>query len=143
MSARFRLNRLPLTELIRFVIAGGLTNVVYFGVLYLTARLAGWPLWFASGVSYALSMLVSYLLQRHLTFRSERPHGEAGIRYVCVQLVGLALNSTVLELLVTRLSLHFVIGQAVALVITTAWSYVAQKLWVFKHAARAIEVPPV
>jgi putative flippase GtrA len=136
------MNRLPLTELARFVIAGGLTNVVYFGVLYLTARVAAWPLWLASGVSYGLSMMVSYLLQRHLTFRSDRPHGEAGIRYVCVQLIGLALNSLLLALLVTRLSLHFVIGQAVALVVTTAWGYVAQKLWVFKHAPRVVEVPP-
>lgn len=135
------MGRSSVVELTRFGLVGILTNVVYFGALYCSRPLMGLPLWLASGISYALSMLVNYLLQRRVTFRSDRPHVEAGARYLGVQLTALGLNSLLLDLLVTRLGAHFALGQGVALVVTTSWSYICQKLWVFKRGARGANAP--
>lgn len=122
-----------LGELFRFGLVGVLSNVVYFGVLPVLTLLLDTALWLAGAIAYACSVLVNYLLQRSLTFRSQRGHLQAGPRYLVVQGVALGLNSFLLGLLVTRLGWHFFLGQGVALVVTTTWNYLCQKLWVFEQ----------
>jgi putative flippase GtrA len=123
----------PLAEMVRFGLVGVLTNVVYFGALGVLTFTTALPLWLAGGLSYALSMVVNYLVQRRATFRSERAHVKAGPRYLVVQLIGLCLNSLLLDVLVTRLGVHLLAGLAVALAVVMLWSYLAQKLWVFRR----------
>lgn len=133
MPAPKRLRLPPLaTELSRFGLVGLASNGVYFGCLWL---LTGWgsvALWLGGAISYAASMLLNYTLQRGVTFRSATAHTTAGPRYLVAQVVALSINSAVLHLLVTLGGFHFVVGQGVALVATTAWNYLCQKHWVFR-----------
>lgn len=120
-------------QLARFGVVGVLSNLVYFGALPLFAVVFDTALWLAGAISYALSMTLNYILQRKLTFRSDRPHTQAGPRYIATQVLALAINSACLHLLVTRLGLHFLVGQGLALVATTSWNYLCQKAWVFTN----------
>lgn len=129
-------------QVARFGAVGVLSNLVYFAALALACPLAGLPLWLGSALAYAVSMALNYLMQRRVTFQSERPHGELLLPYVAVQLASLALNSALLALLVTHLDLHFAVGQTVALIATTTLNFVCQKLWVFRHRPRRSELPP-
>jgi len=126
------LSRRSVAEMLRFGFVGIVSNGVYFSVLPLLTFVFDAVLWLAGAIAYASSVLVNYLLQRSLTFRSQRAHRQAGPRYLVVQAVALGLNSLLLGLLVTRMGLHFVIGQGAALVVTTAWNYLCQKFWVFE-----------
>jgi putative flippase GtrA len=146
-----------LGELARFGFVGVLSNLVYFGVLWLLRTLA-LPWWLSASIAYALSMVLNYILQRSFTFRSTRGHGEAGRRYVVAQLGGMAINSATLEVLLGQrvldgllgaevagyvialpalpsLPLRVVLGQAIALVFTTAYTYVTMRFWVFRAHA--------
>ncbi len=118
-------------DLPRFGLVGVISNVVYFAVLSITTLLWDVELWIAGTVSYGLSMLANYLLQRNVTFRSTRGHSEAALRYLLVQGVAVFLNSIVLHTLITHAGFVFWIGQGVALVATTTWNYLTQKYWVF------------
>ena len=141
-------------EAARFGLVGVLSNVVYFGALWLLRTLLV-PWWLAASVAYALSMLLNYALQRTFTFRSTRSHGQAARRYVVVQLTGLAINSAILEILLGRhvldhmlgpewsafaitlpglpaLPLRVALAQGFSLAVTMACSYVAQRYWVFR-----------
>jgi putative flippase GtrA len=142
-------------ELARFGLVGGLTNVVYFGLLWLLRGHLQLRWGLAGGVAYGLSMVVNYLLQRAYTFRSQGPHLRAGHRYVVTQAVGLGINSGILELLLEQrlldallgpelsayaleprllpdIPLRFVLGQGIALAANVTWSYLTQKFWVFR-----------
>jgi putative flippase GtrA len=104
-------------------------------------------------------MTLNYSLQRNYTFRSLLAHGRAGSRYVTVQLGGLVMNSALLELLLgQRLldaslglglsasgpslallpwsTLRVLIAQGISLGVTTVYSYVAQRTWVFGRPIR-------
>jgi putative flippase GtrA len=145
-------------ELARFGFVGVLSNLVYFGGLWVL-RTAALPWWVAASIAYALSMVLNYLLQRSFTFKSTRAHGEAGKRYVVAQLGGMAINSATLEILLGQraldwalgpalsgyvfalsglpeLPLRVLVGQGLALVANTAYSYVTQRFWVFRAEAR-------
>jgi putative flippase GtrA len=149
-----------LAQLVRFGIVGVLTNGVYFGALWLL-RVVALPWWLGATIAYALSMGLNYGLQRSFTFRSERPHSEAARRYLVIQLGGMAVNSSLLELLLGQrlidaalgpalaerllplpalsgLPLRVLLAQGFALIITTSGSYVAQRFWVFRSPAQVM-----
>lgn len=124
-------------ELARFGAIGGLTNVLYFGALY-ALRQAGLAWWLAAGIAYAASMVVYYVLQRKLTFRSAVSHRSASMRFLAIASLTLAMNSLLMELLLGKLGMNAALGQGIALVVTTSTSYVGQKFWAFvPHKERA------
>jgi putative flippase GtrA len=125
-----------LGEVTRFGMVGLFTNLVYFAILPVLVYLFSVELWLASAISYALSMLVNYTLQRQVTFRSKNAILIAGPRYIIIQLGGLVINSAILYLLVTRLGLHIVVGQVISIVAATVWNYLGQKLWVFAEGSK-------
>jgi putative flippase GtrA len=125
------LSRLPWGEMFRFGVMGLLSTALYLVIMmplkwFITAQL-----WLIAVIAYLLSMAVNYVLQRNITFRSKRSHEEAVTRFLVVQLIGLGLNAGILDLLVTRRHYVFWFGQGVAVIVTSLWSYGAQKCWVF------------
>ncbi|MGC4068747.1 MAG: GtrA family protein [Polyangiaceae bacterium] len=130
MFERF-FERIPWSEMFRFGVMG-LTSTGIYLLLFVPVRwLIPEPLWLIGAIAYLLSMFANYVLQRNVTFRSQRRHQEAVSRYVVVQLIGLALNAGLLELIVTRLKHPLWFGQSVSVVLVALWSYGAQKFWVF------------
>lgn len=122
-------------QLLRFGVVGVLSNGVYVLVLVLL-RAAAIPWWLAAALAYAVSMVVNYVAQRTFTFRSDRPHGAAAVRYVMLILSCLALNATLMELLIQRVRLHPVVAQLISLALVTTLSYFGQKRWVFAGGRR-------
>lgn len=121
-------------ELTRFGLAGGLSNVVYV-VLLILMRRWDWPWWLATGIAYAVSTYVSYVAQRRYTFQSDRPHGEAALRYIVLMGSCLALNSALMEIIMQRGRLHPVTAQALSFALVMSLSYWGQKRWIFAHPA--------
>lgn len=120
----------------RFIGAGVMSNVVYFGSLGVLLAVFQEPLWLHAGSAYLLSTIFNYLLHYTITFRSSSGHSLAIRRYIPVQTIALALNSWVLYFLVSHLGLHYIFGQVLAIVATTTWSYLANRNWVFASGGR-------
>ncbi len=143
-------------ELGRFGLVGVASNIAYFGALWLLRRALAMRWGLSAGIAFGLSMGVNYALQRSYTFRSRSSHWTAGRRYVVTQLVGLGINSAMLELslehrvvdamlgpvfsaavvrapVVPEIPVRFLVAQSAALAMTIVWSYLAQKFWVFRE----------
>lgn len=133
MSVRsFRLNG----TLVRFVIAGVLTNIVYAVVLLLVRSLgADW--WLAGTAAYLISLVANYGLQRHFTFRSVDSNTVNGWKYLVAQGLCLAINALVVDLVAGRLGLHPLIAQGCSVLATLAISYLLMSRWVFAEAPSA------
>lgn len=127
---------LPLQELVRFGSVGIASNVIYLGAL-VGLRAIELPWWLSTGLAYATSMIANYLLQRAVTFRSQRNHQAAGPRYLLVMGTCLVINSAMMEMLVAHMGVHPVIAQGGTLLFTTALSYVGQKFWAFRSDREA------
>ena len=118
-------------QAVRFIAVGVVSNLVYFGVLAVCQYLVGTALWVGAALAYLLSAVFNYLAHRSFTFRSGAGHLVALPRYCVVQGTALALNSGALEVLVSRGGYSYVWVQVLALAIVTAWTYAAQRAWVF------------
>jgi putative flippase GtrA len=118
-------------QLLRFVGVGGLATALHYLILVALVNSAGLDATLASSAGYALSTMFNYALNRHLTFRSRRSHGSALPRFLLLAIVGLAINTATVWLLVQQFALHYLVAQIVATALTLCWNFIAARYWAF------------
>ncbi len=103
----------PYRELVRYLIAGGSATVVHFLVLILLTEYAG--VWYlaSSGIAFICGVTVSFILQKWWTFSevSTDMIPTQALYYLSVILAGLAVNASILFVLVDVLDMWYVVAQ--------------------------------
>ena len=128
---------LPLTHEIRtFFLTGIVAAVAHYGVLVGLVELSGWMPVPATLVGYAAGGVVSYGLNRRLTFASQRAHREAAWRFALVAGVGFCLTYGLMRLLAGHLSWPYLLAQVFTTGAVLVWSFLANKFWTFAASAR-------
>lgn len=85
----------------------------------------------ASAAGAFLGALVSYGLNRRLTFRSDRKHTIAAPRFFTVAAFSLGINTALMVLLTGSLGLDYLIAQIMTTVLLILITFGANKLWTF------------
>lgn len=121
-------------QLFAFVLAGIASAIAHYGVLIglvEAAHLAPVP---ATLCGYVAGGIISYVLNRRLTFVSRRSHAGAAWRFAVVAGVGFGLTGAAMILLTGLLSLPYLPSQLMTTGVVLIWSFVAHKLWTFDEA---------
>ena len=124
-----------MTLFIKFVGAGCGSAIVQYGTLFLLVELFSVPPVLASSWGALLGALVNYLLNYHLTFRSDKSHGEALAKFLLVAGVGLALNTFFMSLATHWLHWNYLLSQLGTTSLVLLWSFTANRLWTFARSA--------
>lgn len=105
---------------------GALIGLVEFGgVAPVPATLAG----------FVLGAIVSYALNRWLTFDATRTHAEAGWRFALVAFGGFLLTGALMHLFVTRAGLPYLPMQLVTTLLVMVFTFAGHKLFSFADRA--------
>jgi putative flippase GtrA len=122
--------RLPEIQFVRFCAVGASGYAVNLAV-YAALLAAGLHYLAAAAIAFLVAALSNYLWNRMWTFRtSEVPVLGQGARALVVSGLSLGANQLFLVVLVAAGAGHLA-GQAVAIVLATPFSFVANKLWAF------------
>jgi len=124
------LDALP-RQIAAFAGVGIAAAVVHYGLLVGLVELAGWGAVPATLLGYVGGGAVSYWLNRIHTYRSERPHQEAGWRFAAVAAVGFLITLAVMSGLVVRYGLPYFPSQVATTLVVLVWSFLAHKYWSF------------
>ena len=120
-----------LERLVRFGLVGGFATAIQYVVLIALVRKAGmWPP-VASVVGFVLSAGVNYLLNYHVTFRSDQQHAPAATKFLTLAIVGLGLNATLMQVLVD-VGWHYLLAQVCVTAVVFLWNFVGNSLWTFR-----------
>ena len=114
---------------------GLVAAVVHYSTLVAGVELLGFRPVPATLAGYVLGGIVSYVLNRRHTYRSDRPHDQAGWRFAVVAGVGFVLTLGLMTLFVDRWALPYFPAQIVTTGIVLLWSFFAHKFWTFGGAA--------
>ncbi|MBM3559090.1 MAG: GtrA family protein [Alphaproteobacteria bacterium] len=76
--------------------------------------------------------IVSYALNRNLTFCSDRPHRAALPRFLLIAAIGFVMTGALMALLHDRLGLPYVPAQFVVTGAVLLWTFTANRLWTFR-----------
>jgi putative flippase GtrA len=120
-----------LAQIAAFAGVGVVAGIVHYGLLVGLVELFAVAAIPATLVGYVGGGIVSYALNRRHTYRSDRPHAEAGWRFAAVAVVGFGLTWLVMAGLHGRLGLHYLPAQLLTTGVVMAWSFMAHRLWTF------------
>ncbi len=115
---------------------GLLVVCVHYGTLIFLVEISKLAVLPATLVGYVFGGIVSYLLNRHHTFKTDRPHEEASWRFVAVAGVGFLLTSIFMWLFYETLHVPYLLAQLITTGCVMLWSFGAHKFWTFRF------VPP-
>ena len=114
-----------------FIGVGACAAVAHYGVLIALVESGAAAPVPATLAGYVAGGIVSYLLNRRHTYRSERPHSEAGWRFAVVAGVGFLLTAALMHVLVTLLGMPYLVAQALTTGVVLFWSFLAHRMWTF------------
>ncbi|MCQ4120488.1 GtrA family protein [Rhodococcus sp. FXJ9.536] len=118
----------------RFVLTGGLSAIVDFGLYWLLLELVGMPLNAAKSISFIAGTTTAYLINRRWTFKAEPSRARfvaVVILYAVTFAVQVGLNWVMYQAFPDewwRLPVAFVIAQGTATVI----NFIVQRAVIFK-----------
>jgi putative flippase GtrA len=122
---------LRFVRFVRFALVGSVaTGIQYLILIALVRGAKANPTW-ASSIGFVASAAVNYLLNYHYTFRSNRPHGPAAVKFALLAGVGLLLNSAIVQVLVGA-GWHYLLAQICATAVLLLWNFVGNSIWTFR-----------
>ena len=116
----------------RYLVIGGASFLIDFGLLAIFFQGFGWPLWLATGAAFLMSFVFNYLLQRAFSFSSQATHAIALVKYLSLLAINTAATIGIVWL-IDSTSWGWGAGKIVATVITTGWNYFVYRYWVFAN----------
>lgn len=131
----------PLRSLTRqlgaFAGVGVVAAFVHYGLLIGLVEGGGLTPVPATLAGYVAGGVVSYLLNRRLTYTSDRAHREAVWRFALVAFVGFLLTWVVMQALTAWLRAPYLPAQLVTTGIVLVWSFLAHKIWTFGAGSKS------
>jgi putative flippase GtrA len=118
-------------QLLAYVLAGGLTAVAHYGVLVALVELAQVDPVPATLAGFVVGAVVSYTLNRWMTFEATRSHAQASWRFGLIAVGGFGLTWALMHLLVTRLALPYLPMQFVTTGFVMVFSFLGHKFFSF------------
>ncbi|MFF0489262.1 GtrA family protein [Nocardia sp. NPDC003482] len=122
------------TQIVRFVLSGGFSAIIDFGLYMLLLEAAGLPVAVAKSISFIAGTTTAYLINRRWTFRAE-PSRARFLAVVALYAVTFAVQVGINQILFYALAdewwrkpLAFVVAQGTATVI----NFIVQRAVIFK-----------
>lgn len=123
----------------RYLIIGGSVYAFELVVIVVAQQLGASPVW-AVAISFCLGTLVSFFLQKLVTFGDKRMHHRILVPQLIATIVLVLWNLSFSVLLTKALQGHVpaVVTRTLALGITTIWNFYLYKTRIFKNAAEEL-----
>ena len=123
---------------VRYVLIGGTSFIIDFGLIFVLHEVAKWPVWIATAVAFLASFAYNYTVQRTFAFTSQAPHGAALAKYTALVAVNTGMTVLVVTLF-TPTVMGWGGGKVLATAITTAGNYLAYRYWIFPTRPNPVE----
>ena len=115
-----------------YLLAGGIATAVHYAVLLIGVEVFAFAAPASSVAGALVGALVSYFLNRHLTFPGAIVrHHQALPRFFLIALLGAALNGSLVWLGVHALAWHYLAAQALATLLVLALTFRLNRSWTF------------
>jgi len=141
MSIGLTLEKGLLAQLSSYLVASVLGTAAHYLVLLLLVQVAALDPVIASTGGATVGAAIIYALSYFVVFKSDRSHHVALARFALVAALGIVLNGTILKLLTTISSWHYLLLQAATTVAVFVSNFSLNRCWTFAAAQRARRAP--
>jgi putative flippase GtrA len=117
---------------VRYLIVGGLSFLVDFGLLVLLHEVFRWQVGIATAAAFLLSLVFNFAVQRQFSFESSHKTHVSIIRYGLLVAANTVASVLIVQLL-TPTILGYMGGKVISTAAMTIWNYFLYRHWVFGH----------
>jgi putative flippase GtrA len=128
----FEISEIFIRKFIKFVMVGFSGLFVDFGFTYLFKEKLKIQKYVSNAFGFTIAATSNYYFNRIWTFRSENP--EIFIEFTeffLISLIGLAINTLILWLIVSHLKWNFYLSKLFAIAFVTLWNFLANAYFTF------------
>lgn len=118
---------------LRFLLIGGTTGLIYFGLTFLLVESLALNPTLSSTIAYIIAVYYNYFLHYHWTFATNAGYRQTLVKYVLTALSGIVLNALIMHFGGELLNVHYMVVQILAIGVVVCWSLCISALWVFKR----------
>lgn len=118
-------------EIFRFFIAGTIVNVTDFSIYYFLFCFL--PLSLSKGISFVCAAIVGYLINKYWTFKHDQKSYAEVVRYTLINFLALGINVLTNQSILSAMSGSVWLALLIATVLTSLFTFVCFKWWVFKN----------
>lgn len=118
-------------QLLSFAGVGLLAGVSDYSLMICLRELFSVHAVAAALAGYALGGIISYLLNRMKTFRTDRSHVAAGWRFLTINAVGFTITAAAMTVLVTWLGLNYVLARILTTGAVFVFNFTSHRFWTF------------
>lgn len=120
-------------QLIKFLFVGALNTLFGYAVIFFCMYILGASAVASNVIGYLMGLVLSYVLNRKVTFRSTSKSRMEAVRFLFVFLIAYAMNLCVLLLLIRVGQVHEGLAQVLAGMAYIAVSFLLNKYYVFQR----------
>lgn len=122
------LYRDKLGEIVRFGLAGGLSFILDFGILFILTDFCHINYLLSAFISFISSILLNYIICLIWVFKPQIPQTKkATFTFFITSIIGLILNQMILMLLVDVLGIYYLLSKLVSTSVVMMWNYVTKR----------------
>jgi putative flippase GtrA len=113
-------------KFLKFGVVGFSGLFVDFGLTYVCKEWLGIQKYISNAIGFMAAASSNYYLNRIWTFKSINPNIFVEYsEFILIALVGLAINTLIIWLLVSRWNLNFYVSKVFAIGVVTIWNFLA------------------
>ena len=132
MSVRSTANSVLSVEFLKFGIVGISGIVVDFFITWLLKEKLKVNKYIANCAGFSLAVINNFLWNRYWTFNENiQPFGEQFLKFTVISVIGLAINTLLLMLLVKYLKINFYIIKLIVIALVFFWNFSINYLFTF------------
>lgn len=121
-----------LLKFLKFGVVGFVGMLVDFAITYLLKEWLRVPKYIANACGFIIAATTNYILNRYWTFHSHNPDIALEFsRFFIVSLLGLAINTVVIWLIVRKFKSNFYFAKLIAIGVVTIWNFFANLAFTF------------
>lgn len=114
---------------VRYLLVGGTSFLVDFGLLYFFHEILNVRLWISTGIAFLASFFFNFTFQKLFAFSSPSHRGWSLVKYIALVLFNTVATIGIVAVLYTFMGWE--LAKVVATIMTTIWNYMAYRYIVF------------
>lgn len=119
-------------EILRFIIIGGLSFVIDYGLLWLLVEVFDIYYFYAAALSFIVSFLFNWWANIVWVFKAGHQSLSQQVYFVLASVLGLGINQLFMWFLVEVIALHYMIAKILATIAVSIWNYLSRRKIVLK-----------
>ena len=119
-----------IVNFLTFSLVGVIGTLAHYSILYALVEFFGFnPVW-ASGWGALAGLIVNYILNYSLTFKSQQSHVQTFPKFALIASLGFCLNLALMALLTPHL--YYLYAQVLTTGVVLIWNFFANSFWTFQ-----------